>query len=492
MHAELPAVADRVLRHPACRRRRGAGEPDEQGRRVRPLHHRPRRALCDHQPRPGRHRCTRPTSACRLRSACASCWWCRLADALPEPHATRPKRRPTRCSPGCTREPAAAGRQRAGPTRWRRRMRRARCGPARTTWRVLPYTSGTTGLPKGCMHTHRTLMPNAVGGAVEPCRAGNGGPGRGADVPHHRSGLPACWARSTRAATVVLLPRWDRELAGAADRAPSGFALDLHPDHDHRPARQPAALRVRPVAACATCRAAGRRCRTPWPNACTRDSASTFAEGYGLTETAAPSHGNPPERAKLQCLGMPIFGVDARVVDPETLRATADGRDAARSSPTGRWSSRATGASPRRRQAAFIEIDGKRFFRTGDLGRIDEDGYFFITDRLKRMINASGYKVWPSEVELLLFKCPGVQEACVIAARDDYRGETVKAVVVLRPRRVAGPRPTRHHRLGARTHGGLQGAAHRRTSSTRCPRAARARSCGGCCRSGRTVEHPQA
>ncbi|MCB1997785.1 MAG: AMP-binding protein, partial [Rhodoferax sp.] len=84
-------------------------------------------------------------------------------------------------------------------------------------------------------------------------------------------------------------------------------------------------------------------------------------------------------------------------------------------------------------RTAFVEIDGKRFFRTGDLGRMDEDGYFFITDRLKRMINASGFKVWPSEVELLLYKCPLVQEACVIAAKDDYRGETVKAVVVLRP-----------------------------------------------------------
>ena len=75
----------------------------------------------------------------------------------------------------------------------------------------------------------------------------------------------------------------------------------------------------------------------------------------------------------------------------------------------------------------------RSFLRTGDMGRMDEEGYFFITDRLKRMINASGYKVWPSEVELLLFKCPQVQEACVIAAQDDYRGETVKAVVVLRP-----------------------------------------------------------
>ncbi|MDP1165934.1 AMP-binding enzyme, partial [Klebsiella pneumoniae] len=72
------------------------------------------------------------------------------------------------------------------------------------------------------------------------------------------------------------------------------------------------------------------------------------------------------------------------------------------------------------------------FFRTGDIGRVDADGYFFMTDRLKRMINASGFKVWPSEVENLMHAHPGVAEACIIAAPDAYRGETVKAVVVRR------------------------------------------------------------
>jgi fatty-acyl-CoA synthase len=88
---------------------------------------------------------------------------------------------------------------------------------------------------------------------------------------------------------------------------------------------------------------------------------------------------------------------------------------------------------PEATAAAFIELGGQRFFRTGDLGRMDEEGYFFITDRLKRMINASGFKVWPTEVELLLFKGPVVLEACVIGAQDAYRGETVKALVVVRP-----------------------------------------------------------
>jgi len=82
---------------------------------------------------------------------------------------------------------------------------------------------------------------------------------------------------------------------------------------------------------------------------------------------------------------------------------------------------------------AFIALDGKRFLRTGDLARVDADGYFFMVDRLKRMINASGYKVWPAEVEALLYHHPAILEACVIGVHDDKRGETVKALVVLAP-----------------------------------------------------------
>ena len=87
---------------------------------------------------------------------------------------------------------------------------------------------------------------------------------------------------------------------------------------------------------------------------------------------------------------------------------------------------------PKATADAFIEHDGKKFFRTGDLGYYDEEGYFFITDRLKRMINASGFKVWPAEVESMLYAHPDVSEACIIGSRDAHRGETVKAVVVLK------------------------------------------------------------
>ena len=157
-----------------------------------------------------------------------------------------------------------------------------------------------------------------------------------------------------------------------------------------------------------------------------------YVEGYGLTETAAPSHCNPPDAPKQQCLGLPFLSTDARIVDPETLKELPVGQqgEIVINGPEvfqGYW------RRPEATRDAFFEFDGKRFFRSGDLGHVDEDGYFFLTDRLKRMINASGFKVWPAEVEALMYKHPAVAEACVIATLDAYRGQSVKAVVVLRP-----------------------------------------------------------
>jgi fatty-acyl-CoA synthase len=155
-------------------------------------------------------------------------------------------------------------------------------------------------------------------------------------------------------------------------------------------------------------------------------------EGYGLTETAAPTHSNPPDAPKQQCLGIPFMSTDARVVDPDTLleMPTGEQGEIIMQGPEifqGYWK------QPQATVAAFIELDGKRFFRSGDLGHVDADGYFFLTDRLKRMINAAGFKVWPAEVEALLFRHPAIQEACIISTKDSYRGESVKAVIVLRP-----------------------------------------------------------
>jgi fatty-acyl-CoA synthase len=160
-----------------------------------------------------------------------------------------------------------------------------------------------------------------------------------------------------------------------------------------------------------------------------------YIEGYGMSETIAATHLNPRHRPRLQCLGMPVFDVDARVVDPATLeelRVGATGEIIVHGPQVmqGYWN------DPKADAESFVIVDGKRFLRTGDLARIDKEGYFFMVDRLKRMINASGYKVWPAEVEAMMYQHPDIQEACVIGSHDARRGETVKALVVLAPGRA--------------------------------------------------------
>jgi len=295
---------------------------------------------------------------------------------------------------------------------------------------LLPYTSGTTGLPKGCMHTHRTLMANVVGGS----EWGSGSAESvvlGVVPMFHITGmLYGVISPMFGGATVVIMPRWDRELAGRLISRHKvshwtcipTMIIDLFASPNYR-SFDLSSLRWLSGGGAAMPQAVAQRLIDEF--------GLRFCEGYGLTETAAPSHANPAERPKLQCLGIPFFGVDSRVVDPVTLREMPPG-EVGEIVTRGPMVFRGYWKNPEATAAAFVEVEGRRYFRTGDLGHMDADGYFFITDRLKRMINASGFKVWPSEVELLLYKHPGVQEACVISAQDAYRGETVKAIVVLR------------------------------------------------------------
>ena len=295
---------------------------------------------------------------------------------------------------------------------------------------VLPYTSGTTGLPKGCMHTHGTINFNAIASAVWG-QATSENVTLAVIPMFHITGMVSMMHSSIYVgATMVLMPRWDRELAGRLisqykvtnwTNIPT-MVIDLFASPNFKQFDLRSLTYIGGGGA-AMPQAVAQRL---W-----EEYGLRYQEGYGLTETAAPSHNNPPENAKQQCLGIPFIGTQALVVDPDTLQEMPVGEqgEIVVCGPQvfhGYWRNETA------TRAAFVEINGQRFFRTGDLGRMDEDGYFFITDRLKRMINASGFKVWPAEVEALMFRHPAIQEACVISAKDAYRGETVKAVVVLR------------------------------------------------------------
>ena len=295
---------------------------------------------------------------------------------------------------------------------------------------VMPYTSGTTGVPKGCMHTHRTVMHTLVAGmrwfsmapettlmAVAPMFHVTGMQG-GMNGPLYVGN------------TLVMLLRWDRNVAAecvqryrvASWTAVPTMIQDFFANPDIGKYDLSSIRRLSGGGAAMPAAVAQRLL----------DMGVPYYEGYGLSETMAATHLNPPERAKKQCLGIPIFGVDSRVVDPDTLRELPAGEvgEIITHGPQvflGYWN------KPEDTAQAFVDIDGKRFLRTGDLGRVDEDGYFFMVDRLKRMINASGYKVWPTEVESLMYQHPAILEACVIGTPDAHRGETVKAVIVPRP-----------------------------------------------------------
>ena len=295
---------------------------------------------------------------------------------------------------------------------------------------VMPYTSGTTGKPKGCIHTHSTVMSTIVSGALwfgaSPDTTLLG------TLPlFHVTGMQGSMNQPVfTGSTVVLMTRWDRNTAAQLIQRYrvdgwtniSTMAIDFLANPD-LPKYDISSLSRIGGGGAAMPEAVAKRLKDL--------TGLDYIEGYGLSETIAPTHINPPDRPKKQCLGIPICDTDARVVNPDTLEELGPGAvgEIVSCGPQifrGYWK------NPDATAACFIELDGKRFFRTGDLGRYDEEGYFFIVDRLKRMINASGYKVWPAEVEGMLYAHPDVQEACIIATTDRHRGETVKALIVLK------------------------------------------------------------
>jgi len=294
---------------------------------------------------------------------------------------------------------------------------------------LIVYTSGTTGIPKGALHTHQGLVANCLRTTYmiyETPAAVNLGV-----LPFfHVTGMHCCMTNSIYiGGTLVILTRWDREAAVAAAEKYrcthwiniTTMVVDM--------LRTPG-IEQRDLSSFVIFGGGGAPMPAALAEQLEQELGIRFLEGYGLTEAGAATHLNPIQKPKLQCLGIPSFDVDTKLIDPLTGEEAAPGEEGElvmRTPSVFReyWN------KPEETAEAFLEIDGKRWLRTGDLARMDDEGYFFIVDRIKRMINRAGLKVWPAAVENTLYQHPAVKEACVVRIPDERVGEEVKALIVL-------------------------------------------------------------
>jgi long-chain acyl-CoA synthetase len=292
---------------------------------------------------------------------------------------------------------------------------------------VILYTSGTTGTPKGAELTHDNLMSNVETILdtliqIEPDDVVLGA------LPLFHSfgqtcGLNACMKAG---GTLTLLPRFDpdkafriiqRDRVTIFEGVPTMYVGMLHSDKADD--ADTSCLRL--------CVSGG----SAMPGEVLRSFEDKFSckilEGYGLSETSPVASFNHPDRErKVGSIGTPIAGVEMRVVDEDGKDVPeGDVGEIAIKGPNvmkGYW----------RKDDATAEAIKDGWFHTGDMAKVDDEGYFFIVDRKKELIIRGGYNVYPREVEEALYEHPAVQEAAVVGVPDDKMGEEVGAAVVLK------------------------------------------------------------
>jgi long-chain acyl-CoA synthetase len=292
------------------------------------------------------------------------------------------------------------------------------------------YTGGTTGPPKAAMLSHRNLVANALqtssfltmrpGVEVILCA-----------LPlFHAFGMLAMNVGISIGAKLALVPnpRDLRDVLRTIARERVSFfpgvprmyvALNESP--------MTASFDLRSVRACVSGAA-------PLPRAVAERFAeitggARVVEGYGMTETAPVTHGNPVDgRARFGTIGLPLADTGCRIVDPED--AERDVAPSERGELCIRGPQVMLGYWRRPEETAAVIRDG--WLHTGDVAVMERDGYFRIVDRLKDMIIVSGFKVFPTEVEAVLYRHPAISKVCVLGVPDEQTGEAVKAYVVLR------------------------------------------------------------
>ena len=319
---------------------------------------------------------------------------------------------------------------------------------------MLQYTGGTTGTPKGAMLTHQNITANArqiLG--IDPW-IGKEDRILGV-IPffHIFANMTVLHRTVLRGGEIVMLPRFDADqVLHAIDRTkptslpgvPTMFRALL--DHPHFERTDMSSLRV--------CASGGAALPAELKEAFERKSGAIVAEGYGLTECCITASNPYDAPRKVGTIGQPLPGTMFRLVDrDDPTRPSSPGEPGeivivGPQVMKGYWN--------RPQDAAASFVDGG--FRTGDVGAIDEDGFIRIVDRLKDMITVGGFKVYPSQVEAVLYGHPAVREAIVIGVNDPYRGEMPKAFVSLYPgvevdgetlKRWVNPQLGKHERVCA-------------------------------------------
>lgn len=313
-------------------------------------------------------------------------------------------------------------------------------GPADTA--CLLYTGGTTGVPKGAQLTHRNLVSNAIGGLTWSHAREAQDVTIGALPLFHSYGMTSVMNMSVAGAiTMVLIPdpRDVLHIMGSISKHKATFypgvptmyvAINNHP--------QVKEFDLSSITCCLSGAA-------PLPGEVQERfqtlTGCKLVEAYGLTETSPATHVNPLARNKIGFIGLPWPDTDARIVDLDTgdrEMPVGEIGELVIQGPQvmkGYWQQPTETANVLREHPS---LGPGLWLHTGDLARMDEEGYFQIVDRKKEMIICGGFNVYPREVEEVLYKHPAVQEAAVVGLPDEYRGETIKAFVVLREGMAAG------------------------------------------------------
>jgi long-chain acyl-CoA synthetase len=291
---------------------------------------------------------------------------------------------------------------------------------------VILYTSGTTGQPKGAELTHSNLRRN-VEAIIGFAEFSHDSVLLGA-LPLFHSFGQTCTMNSAvgSGATVTMLPRFDPEKAleilerdgvTVFQGVPTMYNAMLHAERAD--STDTSKLRM--------CMSGGAAIPVELIRGFEEKFGCIILEGYGLSETSPVASFNHPDRPrKAGSIGQPIAGVEMQVWDDEgnELPQGEVGEIVIRGHNVmkGYWE---------RQDATREAIDSDGWFRTGDMAKVDEDGFFFIVDRKKDLIIRGGYNVYPREVEEVLYEHPAVQEAAVVGVPHDELGEEVAAAVVV-------------------------------------------------------------